>query len=73
MASIYSKMGETITAGLQGCKVCDEARKMAKREAIEMGETVYLEDDDGNWAVEPDGTRSNEGTEWMILDKNTRD
>jgi hypothetical protein len=56
MAAIYNyQTADTITSGLQGSKVCDEARQAARRMAAERGETVVLEDDDGNWAISPDG------------------
>lgn len=54
MAAIYNTLtGNTITEGLQGCTVCDEAFRMAKRMADERGEAVHLSDDDGEWIVHP--------------------
>jgi NAD(P)H-dependent FMN reductase len=55
-ASIYDGEGNTITGGLQPASVCDEAIQAARRIAAESGDDVYLEDDDGNWIVSPDGT-----------------
>ena len=51
MASIYDQNGNTITEGLQGCKVCDEAIQAAYRLAAARNEPVILEDDDGTWLV----------------------
>ena len=46
MAAIYNyQTADTISSGLQGCKVCDEAIQAARRIAAERGETVVLEDD----------------------------
>ncbi len=56
MAAIYTLDSETITEGLQGCSVCDEALQIARRIAAERAETVVLDDDDGLWLVAPDGT-----------------
>ncbi len=56
MAEIYSQNAEEITVGLQGSQVCDEAIQAAKGIAADRGESVRLEDDDGNWDVYPDGT-----------------
>lgn len=56
MAAIYNyQTADTLTSGLQGCKVSDEARQAARRMAADRNETVVLEDDDGNWAISPDG------------------
>lgn len=55
MATIYSSDGYEITAGLQGCSVCDEAIQAAYRIAEDRDEEVILEDDDGTWAITPDG------------------
>ena len=54
MATIYDRDGNLLTAGLQGCNVCDEAIIVAQRIANGMGEPVILEDDDGEWIIEPD-------------------
>lgn len=57
MASIYDyHNGYTITEGLQGSSVCDEAITAARRIAADREEPVLLEDDDGEWIVHPDGT-----------------
>jgi hypothetical protein len=56
MADIYTQTGEEITVGLQGSDVCDEAIRAAKSIAADRGESVRLEDADGNWDVYPDGT-----------------
>ena len=54
MAAIYDyETGDEITAGLQGCQVCDEAIQLAERAADERGEDVHLSDDDGEWLVHP--------------------
>ena len=55
MASIYSGNGNTLTEGLQGCNVCDAAIQSALRLAKTLEEPVYLDDDDGEWTVHPDG------------------
>ncbi len=55
MAAIYSMDGNTITEGLQGCDICDEAIDMAMRMAKEFGEPVLLDDDDGEWIVPVEG------------------
>lgn len=60
MAEIYDyETGETITLGLQGCHVCDEAIRAAERIADDEGRPVELVDDDGRWLVHPavDGHR----------------
>ena len=56
MAAIYTMDGNTLTAGLQGCTVSDEAIDTARRMAAERGEDVLLSDDDGDWIVHPDGS-----------------
>ena len=54
MAEIYDAItGQQITAGLQGCDVCDEALQAAGRIADERGRDVHLDDDDGQWIVHP--------------------
>jgi len=54
MAAIYNyQTGDEITAGLQGCKTCDEALQAAQRAADDKGEDVELVDDDGRWLVHP--------------------
>ena len=55
MATIYDQDGFTLTQGLQGSIVCDEAIQTARRIATKRGETVYLHDDGTQWRVEPDG------------------
>lgn len=49
--------GDSITQGLQGSSVCDEAINLAREIAAERGTTVHLIDDDGEWAVRANGTR----------------
>lgn len=57
MAAIYDMDdGSTITEGLQGSNVCDEAMQAARRIAARREETVLLVDDDGHWLVRPDGS-----------------
>ena len=56
MASIYNNSGETITLGLNGCNVSDETLQIARRQAAEREEAVILNDDDGEWVVNPDGS-----------------
>ena len=56
MACVMTGQGDALTDGLQGCKVSDAALKVALGLAEKTGETVYLEDDDGLWAVSPDGS-----------------
>lgn len=59
-ASIYTLDGDTITTGLQGHHVCDEAILAAEHAADRLGTAVHLVDDDGEWLVHPagaDGTR----------------
>jgi len=56
MAAIYDADGYTITDGLQGCNVCNEAIRAAQVCADERGEAVTLSDDDGEWLVHPKGT-----------------
>lgn len=60
MASINTMDGNSLTQGLQGCDVCDEAIRMAQRMADERGDDVHLVDDDGEWIVHPsrDGHRA---------------
>ena len=60
MASIYTTGGDTLSDGLQGCNVCDEAIQSAQRQADQRGTEVVLDDDDGSWLVHPadeDGER----------------
>jgi hypothetical protein len=61
MAAIYDyETAYTLSDGLQGCNVCDEAIRAAQWTADDRGEDVVLEDDDGVWLVHPadgDGTR----------------
>jgi len=57
MAAIYDMdNGMQLTDGLQGCTVSDEAIQTAQRIAVDLDEPVLLEDDDGMWEVNPDGT-----------------
>jgi hypothetical protein len=54
MATIYDyETGYSLTEGLQGCTVCDEAIQAAERFADEREESVELHDDDGRWLVHP--------------------
>lgn len=56
MAAIYDyETGGTLTEGLQGSQVCDEAVQIARRMAASRGVPVLLVDDDGDWVVMPDG------------------
>ena len=70
MATIYDHEDcYTITDGLQGCDVCDEAIQIAERIADERGKDVLLSDDDGYWVVHPaesDGSRrpADDGTDY---------
>lgn len=60
MATIYDyESGDQLSAGLQGCDVCDEAIQAAQSWADERGAAVELWDDDGRWKVHPrvDGQR----------------
>jgi hypothetical protein len=62
MASILNyQTGEYITQGLQGSNSCDEAIQMATRMANERQEPVVLDDDDGQWVVNPDGSVEESG------------
>ena len=56
MATIYDSEAYPITDGLQGSDICDEAIRAALRIAADRDEEVFLEDEDGLWLVEPDGT-----------------
>lgn len=53
MAAIYTMDGNELSAGLQGCRVCDEAIQAAERTADKRREDVHLVDDDGEWIVHP--------------------
>lgn len=56
MATIYdAETANTITDGLQGSSVCDEAILAAKRIAANLDKDVILDDDDGYWLVDTDG------------------
>jgi len=57
MAEIYTINGEELAIGLQGCSVCDEARRHARAFAADRDEEVILDDDDGLWIIFPDGSR----------------
>lgn len=56
MATIYNSEAYPITDGLQGSDICDDAIRTALRIAADRDESVFLDDDDGLWLVEPDGT-----------------
>lgn len=72
MATIYHyETGNEITAGLQGCTVCDEAIQAARRIAEDRDEPVELHDDDGEWLVHPDGECERLRTT-LALDADTR-
>lgn len=65
MASILDyQTGEYITQGLQGCKTCDEAIQMARRMAAERQKPVVLDDDDGQWVIQPDGSAEESDTQY---------
>lgn len=65
MAAIFNyQTADTISAGLQGCKTCDEAIQAARRIAATRGEAVVLEDDDGVWLVDPNGEREEIESDW---------
>jgi len=74
MAELYDlQTGYTITEGLQGSSVCDEAIIIARSEARQRGRIVLLDDDDGQWLVGPRSTRrltpslaKKRGLEWAI-------
>lgn len=53
MAAIYTLDGNELCAGLQGCKVSDEATQAAERIADDLNSDVHLVDDDGEWIVHP--------------------
>ena len=56
MATIYDYEDATLLAdGLQGASGCDEAPRCAGAYAVDRGDPVVLEDDDGVWLVHPDG------------------
>ena len=56
MAAIYDyQTADTLSDGLQGSKVCDEARRTAQKKAAELGKAVVLEDDDGCWLINTKG------------------
>lgn len=56
MAEVFDyETGAPMTAGLQGCKVCDEALIAARNIAKDHGKPVLLVDDDGEWIVQPNG------------------
>lgn len=56
MAAIYDLEGCALTQGLQGSDTSDEALQTARRMAADRGEAVHLDDDDGEWLVDPDGS-----------------
>lgn len=55
-ASIYTVDGNELSAGMQTCRHCDEARQAARETARERQESVVLLDADGDWLVHPDGS-----------------
>jgi hypothetical protein len=56
MAALYDlNSGHTITEGVQGSSVCNDALNMAKAIAKERRRTVILDDDDGEWLIGPSG------------------
>jgi hypothetical protein len=55
-ATIYDINGGTLTQGLQGSSVCNQAIIVARETAEQRNEDVILHDDDGFWLVSPDGT-----------------
>jgi len=56
MANIYRALTlDTISEGLQGCRVSDEALQSARAIAASRGEDVVLDDDDGYWMVDERG------------------
>jgi hypothetical protein len=55
---------ETIAAGLQPAARCDEAIIAARRIAADRDEPVLLDDSDGVWRVDPDGS----ATEGLLRD-----
>jgi len=56
MASLFDlRSGHTITEGLQGSSVCNDALRIARARAKESKRSVLLEDDDGDWIVGPRG------------------
>lgn len=58
MADLYTyDTGEVISQGLQGCCMCDQAMRAARETARVLNEPVVLDDDDGTWLVNPDGSR----------------
>ncbi len=69
MATIHSfESTEDLAVGLQGSDVCDEAWNAAVDMAEERDDNVVLCDDDGNWLVHPDGSRSEFDTEkWSAV------
>lgn len=59
MANIYDPIdGTALAEGMQGSNACDEAWQAACAMAAERGSDVELEDDDGEWLVHPNGTRT---------------
>lgn len=65
MASILNyQTGEYITQGLGGCNTCDQAIQTARKMAKDRQEPVVLDDDDGQWIVQPDGTVEESDTQY---------
>jgi len=65
MATIYDyEEGSIFADGLQGSSVCDEALRYAREYAVDRGEPVVLEDDDGVWLVHPDGHAEHLREDW---------
>lgn len=63
MAAIYDSGGDVLTDGLQGSDNCDEAVIAARNWARRLGKPVILDDDDGRWQVDPDGSITEDGDE----------
>ena len=67
MADIYDyETGDVITQGIQGSTICNAAIHWARNIAADRGEPVVLDDDDGSWLVQPDG--SCQEFEWPLDD-----
>ena len=56
MASLFDLLsGHTITEGLQGSDICNDALRTARAIAKETKRSVLLDDDDCEWIVGPRG------------------
>ncbi|MFM1991296.1 MAG: hypothetical protein RJA99_4253 [Pseudomonadota bacterium] len=66
MATIYTTDGDYLSQGLQGSDVCDHAIQTARMWAEQRNEAVVLEDDDGVWLVQPDGSTSDYSHAWAL-------